>query len=178
MSTQAGISIDIGRVPRSSESTSRAKDTTAFVLGGGGSLGAVQVGMLQALLRAGIRPDLVVGTSIGSLNGAYLAGHPDLDGVRHLGELWASVRRSDIFRINVRRIVGGVIGNRDHIFDALGLRSLLCRADLGFARIEDAPIPLHVVATDLLDGKPVVLSSGDLIESLVASGPSLASFRQ
>ena len=58
--------------------------TTAFVLGGGGSLGAVQVGMLRALLELGIRPDFVVGTSIGSLNGAYLAGHLDLDGVESL----------------------------------------------------------------------------------------------
>ena len=82
---------------------------TAFVLGGGGSLGAVQVGMLFALIEAGIRPDLVVGTSIGALNGAYLAGHSDLVGMQRLGTLWSSVRRPDVFPINVGGLLRGVV---------------------------------------------------------------------
>ena len=53
---------------------------TAFVLGGGGVLGATQVGMLQALLAADITPDLVVGTSIGSVNGAFVAADPTAEG--------------------------------------------------------------------------------------------------
>lgn len=143
--------------------------TTAFVLGGGGSLGAVQVGMLQALFEAGIQPDLVVGTSIGALNGAYLAGHLDLDGIASLGTLWSSVRRADVFPISVRGLLGGVMGHRDHLFDVLGLRTLITGADLGFTRLEDAPIPVHAVATDLLSATPVVLSSGDATEALLAS---------
>jgi NTE family protein len=143
--------------------------TTAFVLGGGGSLGATQVGMLQALLEAGIRPDLVVGTSIGALNCAYLAGHPDLDGIRSLARLWTSVRRPDVFRINVRSILGGFLGRRDHLFEALGLRSVVSRADLGFSRLEDAPLAVHVVATDLATGAAVVLSEGDVVDALMAS---------
>ena len=50
--------------------------TTAFVLGGGGLLGAHEVGMLRALTEAGVRPDLVVGTSIGALNGVLVAADP------------------------------------------------------------------------------------------------------
>lgn len=68
--------------------------TTAFVLGGGGVLGATQVGMLRALLAAGITPDLVVGTSIGSLNGAFVAADPTVEGVARLEELWRDVVRS------------------------------------------------------------------------------------
>lgn len=59
----------------------------AFVLGGGGLLGATQVGMLHALLERGIRPDLVIGTSVGAVNGALLASDPTLDAVRRLHEL-------------------------------------------------------------------------------------------
>ena len=146
-----------------------AGGATAFVFGGGGSLGAVQVGMLRALLELGIRPDFVVGTSIGSLNGAYLAGHLDLDGVESLAELWSSVRRADVFRINVRSLLGAVMGRRDHLFEVLGLRAVIERAGLGFARLEDAPIPVHAVATDLLSARPVVISEGDTVDALLAS---------
>ena len=51
--------------------------TTAFVLGGGGVLGAVEVGMLRALLEREIQPDLVLGTSVGALNGAHDRPRPD-----------------------------------------------------------------------------------------------------
>jgi len=142
---------------------------TAFVLGGGGNLGAVQVGMLFALIEAGIRPDLIVGTSIGALNGAYLASHCDLEGVDRLGRLWSGVRRSDVFSLSVRGLLQGVVGRRDHLFEDVHLRDLIMRADLGFARLEEARIPVHVMATDLLSGDPVVLSSGDTIEALMAS---------
>ena len=144
-------------------------DTTAFVLSGGGNLGAVQVGMLYALLEAGIKPDAVVGTSIGSLNGAFLAGHANLAGMDELGELWASVRRRDVFPMNLRAVSRGIFGHQPFLFESLGLRSLLMRANFGFDRLEDAPIPIEVVATDLETGDPVVLKSGDTIRALLAS---------
>jgi NTE family protein len=142
---------------------------TAFVLGGGGNRGAVQVGMLFALIEAGIRPDLIVGTSIGALNGAHLAGHNDLVGMQRLSALWSGVRRPDVFSVNVGGLLRGVVGRRDHLFEDAQLRDLIIRADLGFTRLEEAPIPVHVVATDLLSGDPVVLSSGNTIEALLAS---------
>jgi NTE family protein len=140
-----------------------------FVLNGGGNLGAVQVGMLQALLEGGIRPDAVVGTSIGALNAAFLAGHADLAGIEELSLLWASVRRRDVFPMSIPALAKGVFGHRPFIVESLGLRSLLMRANFGFERLEEAPIPVRVVATDLDTGDAVVLRSGDTIRALLAS---------
>ncbi|MFF4796571.1 patatin-like phospholipase family protein [Streptomyces sp. NPDC001276] len=71
--------------------------TTAFVLSGGGSLGAAQVGMLRAMTAHGIRPDLVVGTSVGSLNAAYFAARPDAQGVEELARVWLQVGEHDVY---------------------------------------------------------------------------------
>ena len=98
---------------------------TAFVLGGGGSRGAVQVGMLQALLKADIRPDFVVGTSIGALNGAFLVGHLDVEGMAALERLWNSIHRRDVFRISPPHLVRGTFGSQNYLFSQLGLRSLI-----------------------------------------------------
>lgn len=142
--------------------------TTAFVLSGGASLGAVQVGMVEVVLEAGIEPDLIIGASVGSLNGAWLASHPGVEGARMLRDVWRSVRRRDIFPISPVRIVKGVAGRCDHVVSAAAMtRWLESRAP--FNRLEDALIPLHAVATDLLAGSPVVLSRGELIPALLAS---------
>jgi NTE family protein len=146
-----------------------SRDRTAFVLSGGGSLGAVQVGMLYALLEAGIWPDLVVGSSVGAINGAYLAGHASLERVEQLAALWESIRRRDVFPLGLRAVLGGALGRRAHFADPLGLRTLILRAELGFGRLEAAPVPFYPVATDLATGEAVVLEEGDVVEALLAS---------
>ena len=143
--------------------------TTAFVLSGGGSLGAVQVGMLQALAERGVRPDLLVGTSAGAVNAAYVAGHgctPEVIG--SLGHLWRSLRRQDVFPTDPLRHVLAMAGARPSLYSDARLRRLLSR-NLGFENLEDALIPLHVVATDLLSGREVLLSDGDAVTAVVAS---------
>jgi NTE family protein len=142
---------------------------TVFALGGGGNLGATQVGMLHALLEWGILPDAIVGTSIGALNGAFLAGHADLAGIEELTELWLSVRRNDVFPMRLPSLVRGLLGHKEFLVESLGLRSFLTRADLGYSELEDAPIPVRVVATDLATCEAVVLSEGRVIEALLAS---------
>jgi NTE family protein len=143
--------------------------TTAFVLSGGGSLGAVQVGMLRALAESGIAPDLLVGTSAGALNASYLAGHgtklPALDG---LAASWISTRRSDVFPIAPGRHVMALRGARASLFDDRGLRRLIGR-HLNYPRLEDAAIPLYIVASDLLSGREVVMSQGDALSAVLAS---------
>ena len=143
--------------------------TTAFVLTGGGSLGAVQVGMLQALHQHGIDPDLVIGTSVGAVNGAYLAGPGTIaERLANLTQLWVTLRRRDLFVADPRRWLGAALGSAPSLFPASPLRALLER-HLGYATFEDARIPLHVTATDLTTGQGVVLSQGEVVTAVRAS---------
>lgn len=139
---------------------------TAFVFAGGGSLGAVQVGMLQELVRAGITPTLVVGSSVGALNAAFFAGNPTAEGVVKLAAIWRSLRRSDIFPVSLRGALRW-LGASNGLFDPIGLRRLIERS-LPFQNLEDARLPLHVVATDL-GGSSVCLSSGPAVGAILAS---------
>jgi NTE family protein len=141
---------------------------TAFVLAGGGSLGAVEVGMLEALVEAGVRADLVVGASAGALNGAFFAGRPDASGVRALREIWLGLRGRDVFPFSPLGSLLGVLALRDHIIDPTPLRRLL-EKHLRIRAIEDAVIPLHVVATDVLTGSQIVLSHGPIVPAVLAS---------
>jgi NTE family protein len=123
--------------------------TTAFVLSGGGSLGAVQVGMLQALTERGHTPDLLVGTSAGALNASYLAGHgTSRDSLHTLAQAWARLRRRDVFPISPARHLLALAGTRESVFSSDGLRALISKY-LPYRLLEDAPIPVHVVATNL-----------------------------
>ncbi len=145
---------------------SRAR--TAFVLVGGGSLGAVEVGMLRVLVAKGIRPDLIVGSSVGAINGAFFAGAPGADGVQRLEAIWRGLRREHVFHIPALRGLAGLVLRRDHLADPTALRRLLER-HLPYHRLEEAPVPCHVVATELLSGTQVRISSGPVVEALLAS---------
>ena len=142
-------------------------DKTAFVLAGGGSFGALQVGMLQALLEAGCVPDLIVGSSVGAINGAYFAGAPTLQGIETLSRLWLQVRRRDIFGLSLASALRFLL-QRDFLMHADGLRRLIAH-NLPFERLEDARIPVHIIATDLLTGEGVVLSRGPAVDAILAS---------
>ena len=144
------------------------KGRIAFVLSGGGSLGAIQVGMMQALFEEGIRPDLLVGTSAGAVNAAWVAGHPHTEGAKELAAIWCGLRRQDIFPINPWTGACGLFGRSNHVIPNDGLRALIER-QIPYERLEDAAIPIHVVATDLKSGHAVVLSSGLAVPALLAS---------
>jgi len=145
-----------------------ARKRTALVLSGGGSLGAVQVGMLHALSRADFMPDVVIGASVGALNGAFFACDPTPSGVERLADLWRSLRRKDIFPLTLLAGLTALLFGRDHLIEPFGLRALAHRA-LEIQRIEQARIPLHIVATDVLSGEEMLLSSGDIESALMAS---------
>ncbi len=147
---------------------------TAFVLAGGGSFGAVQVGLLRELVADGVVPDLVVGSSVGAINGAYFAGVPTAAGVAQLEEIWRGLRRRDVFPFTWRSLIG-LVTRRDYLVDSHGLRALL-EQRLPYRNLEDAAIPVHVVATDVLDGRAVKLSAGSAAEAVLASCAVPAAF--
>jgi NTE family protein len=138
------------------------------VLGGGGSLGAVQVGMIRALLERDIVPDVVVGTSIGAFNGALLAADPS----RAIGKLerfWHSQRRVDAFPL--RGIKPILHWRRTHqsFFPNDGLARSIRSVLSDYANIEDLRLPFGAVAVDVQLGTPVLFRSGELESALLAS---------
>lgn len=130
--------------------------------------------MLRELVVAGILPDMVVGSSVGAINGAYLAGSPTVQGVARLEAIWRGLRRQDVFPFTFRSLAG-LIGRRNFVVDPCGLRRLL-EDNLSFRDLEQAALPLHVVATDLLSGAAARLSSGSAVDAVLASCAIPAAF--
>jgi len=148
---------------------------TAFVLAGGGSLGAVEVGMLRVLVEAGITADLVVGASVGAINGVHFAALPDADGVARLGDIWRRIGRSDVFPVGVARSVRALLGGSHSLVSPRGLRTLL-EEHLPCEALEDTAVPVHVVATDFASGEEVLLSRGPAPRAVLASAAIPAVF--
>ena len=142
--------------------------TVAFALSGGANLGPMQAGSAAALLDAGIQPDLLVGTSVGALNAAFMACRPGAGGVAALRTAWAGLRRRDAFRFNLAGAVAGFVGVRPHLVST-GRMQALVRRWVTVERIEECPIRFAAVATDALTGEPVVLDRGELLPALLAS---------
>lgn len=146
--------------------TALGRKRTAFVFAGGGSLGAIQVGMLRELVRAGERADFVVGSSVGAINACFFAGRPDEDGVEALAETWRGLSRRDIFPLSFSYALRWLRGSGS-LFDPSNLRRLLER-HFAFDRLEDAAMPVHVLATNL-NGEAIRLSAGPAVDAALAS---------
>ena len=149
--------------------TGNEQAAVAFVLSGGASLGAIQVGMLRALYEREISPDLIVGTSAGALNGAFIASRPQSVATADaLAEVWRDLRRGQVFPLNPLTGLLGFLGARDHLVPASGLRRLMNR-NVQSTNLEDLAIPLHVVAVDVISGEEIRLSRGPVIDAVLAS---------
>ena len=140
---------------------------TAFVFAGGGSFGAIQVGMMHALAANGVSADIVVGSSVGAINGAYYAGNPTLKGVLQLETIWRGLRRYDVFPVTWRTLLG-FIWRRDFLIPHDGIQKLI-ENNLPYRNLQDAQLPIHIVTTDIVSGDSVVLSEGSTAEAIVAS---------
>jgi len=132
----------------------------AVVVGAGGVLGAAHIGVGYALERHGFVPDMIIGTSVGALNGAIAAAHPDR-AAPWLDHVWTQLRRRDVYPL-------GYLSSRTSVFTDRGLRRLIARAELP-SRIEQLAVPFTAVAMDLVTGAPVLLDQGDLPSALLAS---------
>jgi NTE family protein len=124
--------------------------------------------MLQALADHGVHPDLIIGTSVGALNGVFLAARSSREGLASLERIWRSLRRRDVFPMGPLQGALGYYGLRNWLVRPASLEKLV-RDSIAFERLEDAPVPLHVVATDLMKGTEVLLSSGDTVSAVLAS---------
>jgi NTE family protein len=149
-------------------------ERTAFVIAGGGSFGAVHVGMLRALLAHGVTPDFVVGSSVGAMNGAYFAFNPDPAGVERLAEIWHLLTRREIFPVGLETLANLALHGEFGI-ETGGLRRLIER-HLPGETLERAQLPIHIVATDFLSGEAFVMSDGPVAEAVIASCAIPAAF--
>jgi len=139
-----------------------------YVLGGGGSLGAVQVGMLQALGERDVAPDIVAGTSVGSLNGAVVALDPK-SAANRLSHLWARLTKDRVFPGGLLAQARTLQHTRTHLFPSTGLSGVISEfigTELTFA---DLALPFAAVSTDIATARPHVMRAGLLLPALLAS---------
>jgi NTE family protein len=140
----------------------------AFVLGGGGLLGASQVGMLRALSEHGISPDVVLGTSVGAINGAAIAYEEQPSAIDRLTSLWTALAGSDVFGSSLLTQTATLIRTRTHLHPQEPLRALL-RNHFGDTRIEDLATPFQCVAASIERAAETWFTDGPLVEAVLAS---------
>ena len=146
----------------------------AYVLGGGGAYGSIHVGQLRALAKTDLRPDFVVGTSVGSLNATIVAETPEIAHDR-LAAFWSLVTREDVFG-SARKMMVNLAALRPAIADPTPLREMLLRSTPS-RDFSDLQLPLTAVAADVTTGHHVELNSGDLISALFPGGRPRLPFR-
>lgn len=146
----------------------RKPKRTAFVLSGGGNLGALQVGMLRALFERRIQPDLVLGCSVGALNGAAVAAEPSLAMVGRLQDLWLGLAAEDVMPAGLLPATVSLARKGVSIHDNANLRRVIADV-LPVDRFEGLAVPFQCIATALTDGAETWFSEGDVVSSILAS---------
>jgi len=141
----------------------------AFVLGGGGGpFGAHEVGMLRALIERRIVPDLVLGTSVGAINGVAVAAQPTAAGVERLTEAWCDIDRSKVFDGSMVRRLATLARTRTHVHGNGSLRAML--ADLlPVGLIEELAVPFQCVAASIERACEHWFCAGPIVPAVVAS---------
>jgi NTE family protein len=139
-----------------------------FVLSGGAARGAVQVGMMQTLLEAGIVPHALVGTSVGALNAAFLGWQTGLDRVHELARRWLRLSTRDVFPGGTWARLAHLAQRHSYLFSDDGLRDLI-GSWVPVAQLEDLTTPVRVTTTPLAGTGPAYHDRGDLVSVLLAS---------
>ena len=138
-----------------------------FVLSGGANLGSLHVGMVKALLEAGIKPDVIVGTSIGAVNAAHLAYDPSLEQVERLQDCWRGVRARDIFPLSPVQNARALF-RKGGFFSSHRWEKFLTER-LPYRTFDQTAVPLRITATDYEEGQSVVFDSGSVVDAVLAS---------
>ena len=142
---------------------------TAFVLGGGGLLGAVEVGMLRALAEAGIEPDIILGTSVGALNGALVAADPGPGVIDRLIGLWESAAAGkDVYGDGAVRQMTRAVRTGTHLHSSRPLRERL-RAELGDLTFAELAIPFQCCAANIERAAEHWFTEGRVVDAVMAS---------
>lgn len=157
-----------GRRPVAVEPATAPPPREVIVFSGGGSLGAAQVGALQALFEAGIVPDAVVGVSAGAINAAYIAMDPTPERAVALERVWRSMTRRDVFPDGRFTVARRLAARSTYLYSPHGMRALLARS-VPEADLAMSAIPCHVVTTDLHNGEATWWTSGNPVDILSAS---------
>jgi NTE family protein len=142
--------------------------TTAFVLGGGGVLGAAEVGMLSALFEAEVRPDLVLGTSVGALNGAMVARDPTPAVIERLTELWQDASTARAISDRPLRTVRRAVTTGTHLYSSAFMQRRLVE-EFGEATFEELPVRFQVCAASIERAAEHWFTSGLLVDAIMAS---------
>ncbi|MCZ6739058.1 MAG: patatin-like phospholipase family protein [Actinobacteria bacterium] len=142
---------------------------TAYVLGGGGRWGAVEVGMLRALDEAGIQPDIILGTSIGAFNGSMIADDPGSAGVQRLADFWDELTGTGLFQNSLLSRIKNVATLQPAIHRSAGLQLALEHIHGMGKRIEDLQVPFQCVAASIERAAEHWFTRGPLIPALLAS---------
>lgn len=146
----------------------RKPKRTAFVLSGGGNLGALQVGMLRALFERRVSPDLVLGCSVGALNGAAVAADPSLAMVGRLQDLWRGIADEDVMPAGLLPTTVQLARKGVSIHDNANL-SRVVRSVLPVERFEELAVPFQCVAAALAEGTETWFTEGPLLDPILAS---------
>jgi NTE family protein len=150
------------------EEAERHRPITALVLGGGGTRGALQIGMLQVLTEHGFVPDRIYGSSVGAVNGVAFAGDPTRAGVERMTEIWTGLTRDTVYPQGRLHGPWLYLQQRDSVYVNAGLRKVI-EEGITFERLEDAVIPVEVVATSLTDGRERWFTYGPAVDAVLAS---------
>jgi NTE family protein len=144
------------------------KEAPTVVLSGGGSMGALQVGVLRVMMRRGLTPGRIIGSSVGALNGAFLAFYPGAAGVERLADIWKGLEKDRYLHFNPVRLAYRLASRQVALFGNEFLRRLIAQHTI----VDDfsaAKVPLYVIATNLNTGNKHVFSSGRVSDAVLAS---------
>jgi len=146
----------------------RGPHEVAFVLGGGGVLGAHEVGMLRALAECSIDPDIILGTSVGAINGALFASDPSVEGVRRLSRLWREAKFAELSTGALLRRLTTLARTGTHLQSPRELRQRLAEA-FPVQRVEELARPFQCVAASIERAAEHWFEEGILADAVLAS---------